>query len=427
MAMAIFNWLARTRRKENAQRPPPPEVNDLFGPDSPFISYVKDGTFIITDRESFDYQFGESQLPDPAQRSIDALLAQVTRVRARCGGIYRGEAIESAVLVDTFDADAIAAFRSCFTIVTDPVTFSHCACLGGPTLELFAGDQTLATIGLQHGNAIRWNAWKHDAQLVNGTLLTSWLTGHGVAANLLALLYQNPFAFTGGRMEAVSSTPLDSIQQRLLLIELLSESRNDPNGALAECDALLADHPGHTRAHAARGFVRRKLGQYDMSIADFTAAIDGGERSAELLFGRAVALDHLGRHAEAISDCTSALAIDPRHANAYNSRGVVRLKLRQLEEAHADFTAAIDLAPQWDVPHFNRAMIAMERSDWPSAITDYTRAIQAVEARNRHDERPFLARLYWNRGHAQGSLGDDAAAASDWRRASSLDPSLGRV
>jgi Tfp pilus assembly protein PilF len=420
--MGILDWLSGKQAEERAPRLPAPQMNESFGPDSPFITYVKDGTMVVTDRDTFDYQFGESSLPDPAQRDIDELVDNVTRVRARCGGIYRGEAIESAVLLDTSDAGAIAEFRQCFGVVAHPRTFSHCACLGGPTLELFSNERKLATVGLQHGNAVRWNAWRHDARLAKGTLLTSWLTAHGVAANLLELLYQNPFGFTGGRMVGVSSAPLDSIQQRLLVVEIFSKARGDLNAALAACDALLDEYPGRTQAHAARGFVRSKLGQFDASVADFSVAIDGGERNAEFLVGRAVALDHLGRHAEAITDCSSALDIDPRNANAYNSRGLVHLKLRQLDQAHADLTAAIEVAPQWELPHLNRAAVAIERSDWFAAIADYTQVIRTVEARDRHDERPLLAKLYWNRAHANRYCGEHEKGDADRQRALSLDP-----
>jgi len=422
--MGFFDWLTGRRKKEKSRPSPRPEVTELFGEDSPFISHVANGMFVITDRDTFDYQFGESTLPDPAQRDLEELLPKVTRVRALSGGISRGEALESYVLVDTSEADAIADFRRCFVISEDPGTFGHCSCLGGPTLELFAGSERVATIGLQHGRAIRWKQWKHDALLRDGQLLTAWLTDNGSNTKLLEVLYHNPFPFTGGRTKGVTQAPLSDAEQRLFLSEIHIE-KGDLDCALAECEAVLSDCPELGKAYAARGLIRSSKGEIEESAADFSAAIERGDLRAEVFFARAAAFDNLGRQAEAIADCTSAIALDPNHANSYNSRGLVRMKVGLLDEALADLNTAIQLAPEWELPYVNRAQLAHLRRDWEGAVRDYTRAIGLIQARDRgEDDLPILAKLHWDRAEAHRSQGNTVEAEADRRAAMRKDPTL---
>ena len=146
--------------------------------------------------------------------------------------------------------------------------------------------------------------------------------------------------------------------------------------------------------------------------------------SAEVLFGRAVAFDYLGRHGEAIADCTTAIELDAKHANSYNSRGLVRMKVGQFDEALADLNTAIQLAPEWELPYINRAQLAHIRRDWEAVISDYTCAIDKIQPRDRSDESPMLARLYWNRAEAHRSRGNFAAAEADRREAIRRDPTL---
>src|SRR4051794_10972014 len=109
----------------------------------------------VMDRATADYL--ASTAPDPTQRSIDALLGRVTRVRVVPVGNFMVGG-ERRTLLDTSDPESLADFRGCFAIVEDPETFGHCMCLGDPHLELYAGEGLAATIGYHHGFAIRWDA-----------------------------------------------------------------------------------------------------------------------------------------------------------------------------------------------------------------------------------------------------------------------------
>jgi hypothetical protein len=132
----------------------------------------------MMDRATADYLV--SRASDPNQASLDALLAGITRVRVVPFANFVRGAKEHKVLLDTSDPASLAALRGCFAIVEDPDSFGHCMCFGEPHIELYAGDRLAATLGYHHGFAIRWGAWKHDAQLKEPDRLLDWLSAHGV-------------------------------------------------------------------------------------------------------------------------------------------------------------------------------------------------------------------------------------------------------
>jgi tetratricopeptide (TPR) repeat protein len=419
--MSFFDWL--TGRRPGGEQPPATssEARELEG--SIFVAVDGDDMVTLMDRDTFDYQQGKVDLPDPAQHDLEELLPTITRIRALSGGMFRRKAVESGVLLDTSAAEAVAAFRRCCAIVDGPGA-GHCGCLGGPTLELFAGSECVATIGVQHGHTIRWARWGHDARLQDAGALTAWLTKYGVDPTLLDLLYQNPLPFTGGQIEGSGPDALAPTEQRILLADIRYRQGNF-DAALADCDALLMDHPEMAKAHAIRGDVRMHRRELEASVADYTAAISRGHVSAHILFSRAVAQDGLGKTSEAIEDCTQAIELDPSHAQAYDSRGIIRMKVGLLQEGLADFARAIELAPDWELPYVNRAGFAHMRSDLSGAVADYGRAIGIIEARNRPTDHPMLAKLYWNRSKARGAKGDKRGAEADRREAVRLDPMVG--
>ena len=394
-------------------------------PGTLFVAIPKDGETTLMDRDTYDYQRGATQGSVPAQGDLDEMLPGVTRVRVLSGGMFRGEAVPSATLLDTEAVEIIAAFGECCAIVPGSDA-NHCGCLGGPTVELFAGAERVATIGVHHGNTIRWVRWKDDATLRDGGSLTRWFITHGVDATLLDLLYSNPLPFTGGRIDGLGTAPLSALEQRVLLAQI-RYLQDDVGGALAMCDALLVEHPEVGRAYALRGVIRGRRGEVEASVADYTSAITHGHGSADIYFARAVAFDGLGMADEAIDDCTEAIALDPNHANAYNSRGLIHLKSGAWSAGFADLAKAIALAPEWELPYMNRAAFAHMRSDLSAATADYSRAIGLIEARKQPSDHPLLAKLYWNRSKVRAEAGDRRGEGADRREALRLDPNVDHV
>src|SRR5262245_5148858 len=173
--MGWFDWLTGKRdvtTTGTVQPSPFPQMGparDLGGPDSVWVMVEgQSGMVSVMDRDAYEYMSGLAQGPDPAQRDLDDLLPRVRHVRVLAGGLFRGKPLNNECLAVVSDAVGLEAFRGCWRIVEDASTFTHCCCLGGPTLELVGDEGSLATIGLQHGHSIRWKKWKHDARLTDG-------------------------------------------------------------------------------------------------------------------------------------------------------------------------------------------------------------------------------------------------------------------
>jgi Tfp pilus assembly protein PilF len=379
------------------------------------------------DREMFDYMYGESNAPDPAQRDLDELLPKVTRVRAVASGMFRGRATGSEIVLETSDPDTLAAFCETLRVVEDPNTFTHCACLGGPTLELFSGHEHIATIGLQHGHSIRWSRWKHDARLHNGSSLNDWLTRHGMDAEFLDVLLHNQYD-VGGMLplgfHRSGPPPLARGEQQARLAELSRVRGGDLASALARCQRVIDSGDGLAFAYSVRGLIRQQQGDLDGCVVDLSEAIRLGLREAEVFFARAVAHDTLGRPEEALADCSAALEIDPNHVNALNSRGLIRGRLAMLAEALADLDRAIRLAPKWGLPYLNRVQLHIHRGDLDAAIADCGRVIDMVGQSQAPADRSLAAMAFWNRGQCFRITGNRARAEADIREAIHRNPRL---
>jgi tetratricopeptide (TPR) repeat protein len=383
------------------------------------VAFQQGNMQMIMDRDAFDYTYGDADGPDPAQRDLDALLPRVTRVCVLEGAMLQGRALGGRVLLDTRAADAIRDLASCLQIVEDPRTFGHCQCLGGPTLELYAGPEHLATIGLQHGRAIRWKQWYHDAQLQAGDRLTRWLHELGVNPAQLEVIYQrgNNFLFA----EAPGSSARQQEAQQLCSQAQERAQEGKLDQALQLCTRALELDPEPAGAYALRGQIHYHLLHREEALADCSAAIDRGLRHAEIYFLRAVALDSAGRMEEAVADCSMALHLDPGHAGAYNSRGLIRGRLGQLEEALTDFSEALRLAPTWFLPHLHRAELYHIRGQLDLALADYDRTLElmseASPARTDTEDDPTLALVYCRRGDARFDQFREEEADADFAEA----------
>ncbi|HKQ72392.1 MAG TPA: tetratricopeptide repeat protein [Blastocatellia bacterium] len=420
--MRFFDWLFGKQRGAPPQ-PSRPKVLAGLDDDSLQVLVEMGNSVVVMDREQYDYLYGETSAPDPAQRDLDNLLPKVTRVRALASGMFRGQAMGSEAILDTSDAQALTDFRKTLRIVEDPRTFSHCSCLGGPTLELFSGQELIATIGLQHGRAIRWKQWKHDANLCNGLDLNDWLTRYGVDPAFLDVLLNNQYD-AGGMMplglRRSGSSPLSRAEQRIRLVELGRVRGGDLEAALAECQKALDAEPDLAFAYAIRALIHSQRQDHTRCVADCAEAIRLGLREADVYFARAVAQDNLGQPQDALADCTAALEIEPGHANAFNSRGLIRTRLGLLDEALADFAEAIRLVPNWGLPYLNRGQAHIARNDLDAAIADYDRVIALLNSSEGQVDDGLVAAAYANRGQVYRLKGNEARAAADLQEAKRL-------
>jgi hypothetical protein len=122
--------------------------------------------------------------PEPSQGSLDAALREMRRVRVWHWGAVSDGRLKRELLFETDQSEALSALRDTLRIVDGSA--GHCMCLGDPLIEcLGPANQPLAEISVHHGQRIRWEAWLHDAQLVDGRRLVEWLADRGVRYPLL--------------------------------------------------------------------------------------------------------------------------------------------------------------------------------------------------------------------------------------------------
>ncbi|MCZ7554607.1 MAG: tetratricopeptide repeat protein [Anaerolineales bacterium] len=120
-----------------------------------------------------------------------------------------------------------------------------------------------------------------------------------------------------------------------------------------------------------------------------------------------------GDHEGAIADYTEALRLNPALVVAYNNRGLARREKGDLDGAIADYTEAIRLNPGFAVAYTNRGYMFQEKGDLDGAIADYTEAIRL----DPKDKWP-----YNRRGYARLVQGDHDGAIADGTEAIRLDP-----
>jgi Tfp pilus assembly protein PilF len=427
--MGLFSWLfgKRSQTPQGAgplglippgarPQPVPPEAGD----DSLWVMIDTGGMATVLYRDTYEHMSRPPDTPDPRQGDLDGLLPTVSRVRVFSGGLDRGRVVGSEVLAETADPAALAELRAALRLVPNPPQFGRCACLGGPTLELWAGDAVAALLGLQHGNAVRWRAWRNDGPLDDGARLTRWLTDRGVDPGLIDRIYHNQYQ---PPELPPGSESLPPAERHVRMAEVLRQ-RGDAAGAMREVEAALKEDADLPVARAVRASLRLGAGDAAGAVADCDAAMQAGFRPAEVFFTRALAHERLGNPGQAEADCTAAIETDPAHANAWNSRGIIRMQQDRFDEALADYAEAMRLQPDWELPYVNRSNIRVRRGEYDAAIADLTKYLELSRLPGKPPNPRAMAMVYWNRGLCHQERGDTARAEADFREAAARDPEL---
>jgi tetratricopeptide (TPR) repeat protein len=166
-------------------------------------------------------------------------------------------------------------------------------------------------------------------------------------------------------------------------------------------------------AYNNRGVERRKKGQLDLALQDYTRAIELDPKNAKFYTNRGIAFGETGQMRLALEDIDRALSLDPDYADAYTSRGLVFAETGQFDQAIQDYTRALVLNAVSVDAYYNRG-IAYERMDRPGlALEDFTRAITVD---------PSDHQLYIERARVHGRLGHDEKALEDYSQAIAIRP-----
>jgi tetratricopeptide (TPR) repeat protein len=441
--MGMFNWFSKktpaNKPAEPVSKPPMPELSvphpilkfpkpDKLiptGENSPMVAFGHNKTLIMMDRDAYDYTYGPVVGINPTQLDVEQLFRQVNLVCVLEGSMFQGKAMTSKVLATITDPSAIQSLEKALQIIEDPSTFDHCHCLGGPTLECYAGTLLLATISLQHGQAIRWKRWHPDARLQDGSLLTQWLIDQGIEKSLLDSIY------TRGNNHLMTKSPPNAEYLTVLGQAGAKAKQMHQEGRLAEflpeVTSLIERYPDQCEPYSLRADILDYLGRTQDLFADANTAIKLGMRQSITFFQRARCLGLQGQWAEAAADCSNALAFKPECPEIMTFRGNCLALTSQPQQALQDWARAIELAPDWAMPRLLSCQILHRLGQMDEALKGINEAIaicqnDAPRSEGLSMRQPSLAHLYLERGEIRHDFFQEEAALEDFVEAQRLEP-----
>lgn len=99
----------------------------------------------------------------------------------RSGGTCHRELEYEKILFETKSSAEIAELLA-LIVIDEAGSNGACMCCGKPTMEFHQGTKLIATVGIQHGHALRADFWPADARLTQKSScdFTEWLAKRGV-------------------------------------------------------------------------------------------------------------------------------------------------------------------------------------------------------------------------------------------------------
>ena len=218
------------------------------------------------------------------------------------------------------------------------------------------------------------------------------------------------------RLHAQNKPYIQPDVQGYLQRGIVAQMENKLDDAIIYYNEVISLEPDSSilaKTFAVRGMIYLDKREYDLTITDWTKAIelDPDDAAAHLNLGFAYSIK--GELENAINNYNKAIGLAPEDASAYNNRGIAYAGKMDFEAAIADFNKAIDLAPEDASAYNNRGNAYRSKGDFEAAIADFNKAI---------DLAPEDASAYNNRGVAYRNIGDFEAAIADYSKAIDLAP-----
>ena len=168
----------------------------------------------------------------------------------------------------------------------------------------------------------------------------------------------------------------DAIEATALTNRGLAYDRQGrPDVSIEEYTQALDRDSDYIEAYVNRSNAYRSVGQYEKALEDADKAIESGQYLPLAYNARALAHLGLGDESKALSDVTNAIRQDGEYAMAYSNRAYIYTGQGQYDLAIADASRAIDLDPNLAEAYSNRAEAHLNRGDYPGVISDSTTAL----------------------------------------------------
>ena len=173
--------------------------------------------------------------------------------------------------------------------------------------------------------------------------------------------------------------------------------QNNPNGAMALYNRVLAQVPEHFDALIACGRALKELKQYEFALAHFDYAV---ALQPESMFGyhyRALVYHDAKRFDEAIRDHQRALLLDPNSVFTCLNLANTFAELDRFQEALEFYNYVLELSPSYAMAYNNRGNLYLDHGFIQEALQDYASAAEI---------EPECTRFRWNQALMHLLLGE---------------------
>jgi tetratricopeptide (TPR) repeat protein len=184
-------------------------------------------------------------------------------------------------------------------------------------------------------------------------------------------------------------------------------------------DSWLREFPQSTMARVIKGRIHIGLENEEEAIKYCTEALEILPNHIDALACRADAYFNSGDYKNAERDCRKVLEIDPdQHYSLFTLGTIFIHGYGDSKEAIRLLTRAISMNPWGPVYYVERGKAQLTLKDYAAAIIDFDKAI---------DIDPAIAQSYHYRGMSKYFLGDYESPKADFRAAIRLDPEFGEA
>ncbi len=133
--------------------------------------------------------------------------------------------------------------------------------------------------------------------------------------------------------------------------------------------------PSFNNAYFERALVKKKLGDTEGAITDYSIIIDReGPSFLPAYFNRAICYKKIGQLTPALNDLEELLLHNPNDYMTWKVRGNIHLMAGRHNQAIADFTKAINLNSDLGAAYFNRGIAHLLNYNPMTACVDFERS-----------------------------------------------------